>query len=168
MQEPSDYCEPFAEHLRELGLRPVLAGALAAQRYRGNVRFTTDVDFFVSNFGAVADALRGEGYEVRAMAEPGGEPYLLFVRGKGVKVDLLLASTEYHEEAMRRAVDNVLTIEDVIVQKLLAGRPRDRDDIDSIMATGPDLDADYIQRWTQVWEVEERWSEVRTRFGLDG
>lgn len=63
MQEPSDYSEPFADHLRQLGVRPVLAGALAAQRYRHNDRFTTDVDFFLSEFGEVADALRREGYE---------------------------------------------------------------------------------------------------------
>lgn len=84
-----------------------------------------------------------------------------------MRVDLLLASTDYHEEAMRRTVDSVLTVEDVIVQKLLAGRPRDRDDIDSIMSMGHDLETDYIERWAAMWEVEDCWAEVRTRFGLD-
>lgn len=120
----------------------------------------------VSEFGDVAEALRVEGYELREMAEPGGDPYLIFVRGKGVRVDLLLAATDYHEEAMRRATDDVLTVEDVIVQKLMAWRPRDRDDIDSIMSTGPTLDTAYIDRWAAEWEVADHWTDVRSRFGF--
>lgn len=165
MHEPSDYSGPFAERLRAMGLEPVLVGALAAATYRKSPRFTTDVDFMVREFADAAERFADEGYDIKSMSEPGGDPYLIFVRGKGVKVDLMLAETDYHRGAMERSVDGVLAIEDVIVSKLLAWRARDRDDIDSIMSTDPDLDDEYVHQWAEVWEVTDRWAEVRRRFG---
>ena len=52
----------------------------------------------------------------------------------------------------------MLTVEDVIVHKLLADRARDRDDIASILATGRSFDEDYVRRWAAVWGVGERWT----------
>lgn len=158
--EPSDYCDQFADDLRRLGLEPVLMGALAALRYRLHPRFTTDVDFLVPAFGDAVEHLTAEGYDIRPMAQPGDDPYLIFVRGRGVKVDLILAETDYHLEAHRRAVDGIITVEDVIIQKLLAWRPRDRDDVASILDVGHELDLAYIERWTAEWEVADRWAEV--------
>lgn len=161
MREPSDYSAEFRERLDALGLDPVLIGALAASRYREVQRHTTDVDFLALSIDGLADAMRAEGHEVRVMAEPGGEPYVVFIRGQGIKVDVLLAETDYQLEAHRRALDGVLTVEDVIVHKLLAWRARDRDDIDSILAVGHDLDEAYIEQWAGVWEVSENWSEAK-------
>ena len=143
----------------------MLIGALAASEYRQRPRFTTDVDFMLVEFGDVAERLAAEGYDIKEMAEPGGEPYLIFVRGKGVKVDLLRAETEYHRGALARARNGVLTVEDVIVNKLMAWRPRDQDDIDSIVSAGHDLDVAYIERWASEWDVADRWMEARRRGG---
>ncbi len=159
MPEPSDYWTDFARRLSELAAEPVLIGALAALMYRAEPRFTTDVDFLVRSLEGVADAFRADGYDIREMAEPGGEPYVMFIRGHGMRVDALLVETDYQEEAHRRAVDGVLTVEDVIVHKLIAWRARDRDDIDSILSTRPSLDHAYIERWTQEWQVADRWTE---------
>lgn len=161
MPEIEDSYVAFRDRLEGLGLEPVLIGALAAQRYRLAPRFTTDVDFLVRRMGGLVEALRADGYEVSVMAEPDGEPYVAFIRGPGVKVDVLVAETEYQEVALDRAVDGVLTVEDVIVHKLLAGRPRDRDDISSILATGRPIDEAYVLRWAEAWGVEERWAEMR-------
>jgi hypothetical protein len=136
----------------------VLIGALAAIRYRALTRTTTDVDFLVGSLAGVKEHFEGRGYDVRVMTEPGAdEPYVAFIRGRGVAVDALAAETAYQREAMTRAVDGVLSVEDVIVHKLLAWRPRDRDDIDSILAVGHQLDRDYIARWAAEWQVTERW-----------
>ncbi|CAN5485991.1 hypothetical protein BH20ACT2_BH20ACT2_14870 [soil metagenome] len=157
MREISAYSSEFRDRLAHLGLQPVLIGALAAIRYRLEPRETTDVDFLTLSLDGLAEAMRADGHDVRVMAEPGGEPYVVFIRGKGVAVDVLLAETEYQLEAHGRAVDGVLTVEDVIVHKLLAWRARDRDDVDSILAVGHDLDEAYIEQWAEVWEVSERW-----------
>lgn len=158
MLEPSDYWTEFRDEFDRLGHRPVLIGALAAVRYRAEARATTDVDFLVRSLAGVKEHFEARGYRVRAMTEPGAdEPYVVFIRGPGVAVDALVAETEYQRAAMARAVDGVLSVEDVIVHKLLAWRPRDRDDIDSILAVGHRLDRDYIARWAAEWQVTERW-----------
>ncbi|MFI0526979.1 MAG: hypothetical protein ACH37H_12760, partial [Ilumatobacteraceae bacterium] len=98
------------------------------------------------------------------MAEPGGEPYVVFIRGKGVAVDALLVETDYQAAAHRRAVNRLLTVEDVIVHKLIAWRAKDQDDIASILAAAPLLDAAYIQRWATEWQVSDRWAESKQRW----
>jgi hypothetical protein len=159
--EPSDYWSTFETRLAELGCRPVLIGALAAQEYRATPRFTSDVDFLVTSLDGVADVFRAAGYDVTTMADPGSPPYVIFIRGQGARVDALLAETAYQLEAHRRATDGVLTIEDVIVHKLIAWRAKDRDDVQSILSTRPTLDEAYIEHWAQEWEVSARWAEAR-------
>lgn len=162
-REPADSCAEFTELLDELGVTHVVAGALAALRYRAEPRFTTDVDFLVRPRAGLADALRARGYDVETMSEPGEEPYLLFVRGGGTRVDLIVAETAYQDEAMDRARDGYLAPEDVIVHKLIAWRPRDRDDVSSILSTGIALDVQYIERWAEAWGVADRWDQARRR-----
>ena len=164
MPAPADYSNEFAEYLRSLGREVALVGALAAIRYRAQERQTTDVDFLVGEIGNLKDRLEADGYEVRAMAEPGDpEPYLLFVRGNGVRVDVMAAQTRFQRAALERAIDGVITVEDVIVFKLLAWRPRDEDDVASILAAGHDLDEAYIETWAEEWGVSERWAEANSR-----
>jgi hypothetical protein len=64
-----------------------------------------------------------DGYDVRVESDEDGEPFALFIRGKGRRVDVLLAETEYQHEALDRATTDVITVEDVIIHKLrTAGR----------------------------------------------
>jgi hypothetical protein len=54
----------------------------------------------------------------------------------------------------------VLTVEDVLVHKLIAWRARDRDDVRSILWTGLVFDRDYVDHWATEWMVEDRWREA--------
>jgi hypothetical protein len=165
VQEPSDYWADFERRLADLGAQPILIGALAAQEYRSEPRLTTDVDFLVMSLDGIAEAFRADGYEVREMAEPGSQdPYVIFIRGRGARVDALLVETPYQSEAHRRSVNGLLTVEDVIVHKLIAWRGKDQDDIESILATKPVLDERYIERWVEEWQVERRWADAKRRW----
>lgn len=162
MHEPSDYWAEFAGRLRALGVEVALIGALAAMQYRDKPRATTDVDFLARDFDAtVIDAFRADGYDVRAMAEPGGDPYVFFLRGHSHRVDVLKAETPFQHSALDRAIDGVITAEDVLVFKLLAWRPRDQSDVRSILAAGHRLDVEYIAGWADEWEVADRWAEAQ-------
>lgn len=79
-----------------------------------------------------------------------------------------MAKTAFETEVIRRAVPveisgvavPVATPEDLIVYKLIADRPRDRDDIGAIRRTqaraGRELDRDYIERWARFRGVSDR------------
>lgn len=161
MREPSDSVAAAAEIFDAAGVEWALIGALAAQRYRTTPRMTTDADFLASSVVGLDDAFRAAGYDTRLIADPGDEPHLLVVRGHGDRIDVLAALVEYQQVALGRAVEHVLTVEDVIVHKLIAWRPRDRDDIASILDAGHDLDEAYIERWAAAWEVADRWEQAR-------
>ncbi len=159
---PSDYVDHFAERLRSIGGAPVVVGALAAIRYRDRPRFTTDADILVAPLDGISELFAADGYTVRTRVQPGESvPYIYFVRGNGQAVDVIVAETPYQDEAIRRAINGYLTVEDVIVHKLLAWRPRDQDDIRSIRIAGHDLDVAYVDRWAAEWEVTDRWAEAQ-------
>ena len=48
------------------------------------------------------------------------------------------------------------------VEPVLAWRTRDRDDVDSILAVGHELDEEYIEGWAREWQVLDRWREARS------
>jgi hypothetical protein len=146
--------------LAERGIDTVLIGAHAANRYRLEVRHTVDVDLLASTLKGAPEVLRSVGCTVREVSE-NGETYLLSARIDSTVIDVLLAETDYQRSAMARAVDGVLTVEDVIVHKLIAGRPRDIDDIRSILSTGRDVDESFILENARQWGVVDRWDDVR-------
>jgi hypothetical protein len=151
------------EHIALCLLRSLrsLIGALAALRYRATARLTTDADFLVERVPGIAEAFEAAGYEVTPAGDDHAEPDVLQVRGKGDRIDVLFASVEYQEVALRRAVDHVLSVEDVIVHKLIAWRTRDRDDIASVLEAGHDLEVGYIEEWAARWDVLDRWHQAR-------
>lgn len=161
MREPSDYSAEFAGRLASLGIEAALIGALAAIEYRADPRQTTDVDFLVDRLDGLVGSVTADGYDARTVSDPGGEIYAVFIQGLGAQVDVLRAETPYQLEALRRAIGGVITVEDVIVHKLLAWRARDRDDIRSILVAGHDLDEPYIAHWAGEWQVPDRWAEAR-------
>lgn len=148
-------------------------GALAANRYRAEPRLTLDADLLLADFGLGLDALEAAleqaGWTVLRV-DPEGELIRLRHAQWGV-ADLLVAGTDYQDEALSRArverVDDgheipVLTVEDVILHKLIASRFQDLADIESILASDPELDEAYIERWAEFWDVTATWRQLRT------
>lgn len=136
-------------------------GAMAALRYRQDPRLTTDLDLLVDPVDGLGEAFRAAGFDVREIADPGESPHLLLIRGNGMRVDLLVATVEYQRVALDRSVEGALSVEDIIIHKLIAWRPRDRDDIASILRAGHHLDEPFIDRWARDWEVMDRWDQAR-------
>ena len=157
--------------LQHMGIAWVLIGAHAANRYRGSARFTRDVDLLLANAGSsldeLRDALERAGWRVQ-QADINGELLRLQHAELG-PADLLVAGTDYQQLAIQRArhelVDGavhvpVLTIEDVLLHKLIAGRYQDLADIEAILATRPVLDRAYLSEWLAYWSLEADWLRV--------
>lgn len=88
-----------------------------------------------------------------------------------LQIDLLLADTAYHREALTRRVSltlesiqrtlYVLSCEDLILHKLIASRIIDRADaIALIRANHNQLDTEYLQRWVTALRLESEFADV--------
>jgi hypothetical protein len=145
--------------LEELHVPWTLIGAVAASYYRSKPRPTTDVDYLVAWDERLVPRLVDAGFDVRLL-EDQGEPHLIRARRNDGQIDLIIATTEYQQLAIDRARDHVLTVEDVLIHKLIAWRPRDQDDIGSILSTGISFDKAYVNHWAGEWGVEDRWHQA--------
>lgn len=158
---PLEWLESVTPILDRLGCRWVVAGAAAAAQYRIAPRYTTDLDLLVTWHPRIPTAFEEAGFAVRQIASPGEEPHLVIVTRDAERTDLIIAVVEYQALAIHRGeADRYLTAEDVIVHKLIAWRPRDRDDIASILAAGHRLDTAYISHWAAEWGVADRWEKA--------
>ncbi len=167
-----DAVRDLGEVLEALSIHWALFGAVAANRYRREVRLTGDVDLLLADHGeglAVLErSLAKAGWATRH-ATPDGSMLRLRHPRFGA-ADLVLAETEYQRVALERAraeadtaghLVRYLAPEDVILHKLIAGRPRDLDDIENILDAAPELDEGYLSGWVEAWEVVELWQRLR-------
>lgn len=157
--------------LDELEIHWALMGALAANRYRDTPRSTQDVDLLLEppreRIQALEQALARAGWDVRR-ADAAGE--LLRIRHPALGVaDLIIAGTAYQLDAIGRSHTEtiegsvrvpVLSVEDVIVHKLIAARAQDLADIEAILSAKPLLDVHYIVRWAEFWDRIELWRRI--------
>jgi len=158
-QSPSEWLASIAEVFDAVGVEWTIVGALAANRYRATPRFTTDLDTMAVYDPRLVGALESAGYDVTIIADDGEPPHLIRCHRGPVSIDILIPIVEYQRVALARASGHVLTVEDVIIHKLIAARPRDLDDVRSILEAAVALDLDYLDRWIQAWELGDRWSQ---------
>ena len=94
--------------------------------------------------------------------------FRLFQDGLGIDVDIFLAESDYQHELMRRRVQHTvagtpawfITVEDLILLKLIANRTRDRADIEDLLLASSELDEPYLRRWAVPLGIEAKLDEV--------
>lgn len=163
-------CE-MLEWLEAANWRACVIGGLAVQRW-GEPRLTQDVDLTV--LVALGEEARFvDGVLARFQARrPDARAFalayrVLLVRASvGVPVDLALGGTGFEAESIERSstweIEAGVTIrtcsaEDLLLHKLIAGRPRDLADVETIVARqGRRLDAARVRRLVAAFaEVKE-------------
>ena len=88
-----------------------------------------------------------------------------------LKIDILLAKSEYHRQALQRRITvplpdagfevAVLRCEDLIILKLLAGRIIDRVDVIELLKSNRDrLDYDYLSTWLTAEQLTSNFVEL--------
>jgi len=78
----------------------------------------------------------------------------------GIRVDFIFSYTPYETEAIKRArkikiIDqevNFTSPEDLIIHKIFAGRPRDIEDVRTVLLKNPDVDLQYIRGWLKEFD----------------
>lgn len=146
------------DFLKASGYRYAVIGGVALAEW-GFVRATHDVDIKVlvpdTAYPAARAAIR-TAFPERARPHLPENPLIVAVNIQGVIVDFLLALPGYEELIIERAVRRdlgdfaaqICSAEDLIIQKVVAGRGKDWLDVESLLIEQyGHLDEGYIENW---------------------
>src|ERR1051325_4235589 len=72
----------------------------------------------------------------------------------GIRIDIIFSRTDYEMQALERTVVRRVgatgvrfaSVEDLLVHKVIAGRPRDLEDASSLLLHNPSLDMAYVRQ----------------------
>jgi predicted nucleotidyltransferase len=160
--------EKIARGLNEKNIPYMVIGGQAVLLY-GEPRLTKDIDITLgigfeglALIKAVVSALKfkplvsdPEDFVKETMVFPVAE------EKSGIRIDFIFSFSPYEKQAIERAREIRLgrtkirfaSLEDVIIHKILAGRPRDIEDIESILLKNPGYDAPYINKWLSEFDT---------------
>ena len=79
----------------------------------------------------------------------------------GIRIDFIFSFSPYERQAIERAREVRLgrtpvrfgSLEDVVIHKVIAGRPRDIEDIKSILLKNTTYDVGYIEKWLKEFDT---------------
>ena len=87
----------------------------------------------------------------------------------GVRVDFVFGVSAYERQAIERARREPMgraqvcfaSVEDVLIHKIVAGRPRDLEDARIIVVKQQTIDTDYVRHWLRQFEasLDEKFCE---------
>ncbi len=157
----------IARELASAGLPYMIIGGQAVLLY-GSPRLTRDIDVTlgvsVDETKRVLKTAADMGLEIipkdiEAFVE---RTFVLPAKddATGIRVDLIFSFTPYEKQAIERARPILFddtpvmfaSLEDVMIHKIFAGRPRDLEDAVTILAKNPDFDRDYIRKWLKEFD----------------
>ena len=129
----------------------------------GEPRLTRDIDITLrlttDEFAAVLGAIDSAGLKVLVDSPEA------FVRdtwvlpcedvSSGIRVDLMFSFSAYEQQAIARSIaipmgstpERFAAVEDLVIHKLVAGRPRDIEDARIVLQKNTGLGRDYIRKW---------------------
>jgi hypothetical protein len=164
----ADFLDALSRALADLKVNWYLFGAQAALLY-GASRLTADVDVTLHlpsgvTTAALAESLNGRGFRVRSddpafIAQTRVVPVVH--EASGLPADLVIAGPGLEEAFLQRAITHqiegvsvpVAAPEDIVVMKVLAGRPKDFEDVVSILtALGKRFDINLTRTVLQQLE----------------
>ncbi|MGH9796495.1 MAG: nucleotidyl transferase AbiEii/AbiGii toxin family protein [Candidatus Acidiferrales bacterium] len=160
--------ERIAQGLDSRAIPYMVIGGQAVLAY-GEPRLTRDVDVTLGvgpeKLPAILEWARETGWQVlvqepqqfvaQTLVLPCQEPQ------SGIRVDLIFSLTPYERQAIERATTiqirsipvRFATVEDLIVLKMVAGRPRDLEDVRGILTRHKHLNVGYIRQWLAQMEA---------------
>jgi predicted nucleotidyltransferase len=159
--------EKIALALEERGISYMVIGGQAVLVY-GEPRLTQDIDVTLGagldRLGEILDLVKAQGWQVlvqqpedfvrRTMVLPCAD---LETR---LRIDLMFSHSEYERQALERVrrvpIGNTqvrfASLEDIVIHKIIAGRPRDLEDIRGILLKNPTCQVEYIRQWLQEFD----------------
>ena len=157
----------LARELKQASIPYMVIGGQAVLLY-GEPRLTRDIDVTLgigvdelARIKRVLPAMRlkvlvkkDQEFVKRTMVLPAID------RESDIRVDFIFSFSPYERQAIERARDvkigrtivTFASLEDVVIHKVISGRPRDLEDIRSILVKNPKYDSDYISGWLKEFD----------------
>jgi predicted nucleotidyltransferase len=90
----------------------------------------------------------------------------------GIRVDFIFSFTPYESQAIKRAKKVKIleydvcfaSVEDLIIHKVFAGRPRDIEDVRLVVLKNRNIDISYIERWLKEFDAASIQKNFLTTF----
>lgn len=175
--------EALQRLLEKFDNRGVIIGGIAVG-FLGRPRLTEDVDamFLLStqDISKFLEAAKNENIEPRIQNadEFARKNRVLLLRHSltETNIDVSLGIMPFEEEMVERGVVQstatlsvrLPTPEDLIIMKAVAHRPKDLEDIRTIIDKHPELDVDRIRKWTKsfadILELPSLWTDIEGMF----
>jgi len=157
----------IAAGLEGLAIPYMIIGGQAVLFY-GEPRFTKDIDITLGidtsrlhdlvallprlDLKTLVDEI--EDFTARTMVLPSMDP------ASGIRVDFIFSFSLYESQAIARAVTvmfddtpvRIAALEDLIIHKVIAGRPRDMEDVSTLLLKNPEYDRAYIHQWLKRFD----------------
>ncbi len=80
----------------------------------------------------------------------------------GIRIDFVFSLSQFERDAIRRGVTvacegvdvRFVSVEDLIIQKIVAGRPRDLADAKTVILKNAEFDRGLVRHWLQQFDQE--------------
>ncbi len=153
--------------------RWVVFGAVAANIYRAEERFTYDVDVLVTvNTEKLPTLIQIAARDGWTVTHNQSDWLLRLQHAHYGEVDIVRVEDDYQQQAMLRArayeleghTFHVLSPEDVIIHKMIADRAQDEADVLSIFYAEHPLDWDYLSQYIREWALQDRFHRIEQRY----
>lgn len=161
--------EQMALALDSRGIPYMLIGGQATLLY-GEPRLTRDIDVTLGigpeRWTEIVELAGASGWRPLGDKEFVERTLVLpcLESASGIRIDFIFSHSAYEQQAMERVrrvpVGSVqvcfASVEDLIIHKIVAGRPRDLEDVRSILLKKPEFDLPYIRRWLEEFDSSLR------------
>ncbi len=153
--------EKISLALDKVAIPYMVIGGQAVLLY-GEPRLTRDIDITLGTTLEKLDVVLGliENIGLKSLAEPETFTRKTMVLpcqdpSTSIRVDFIFSFSSYEQQALERvrtvemgnAKVRFASLEDLIIHKVIAGRPRDLEDVKSVLIKNPEVDFKYVRRW---------------------
>lgn len=175
---PTNLLKPLADLGRWLDAvhaQSVVVGGVAAS-FLGRPRFTQDIDALAilseSEWEAAIAAAATHGIEPRiedAVAFARRSRVLLLKhKESGIDIDVILGGLPFEHNAVAQGRTYLVggvnvrlpRVEDLLIMKAVAHRPRDMQDIESLLDAHPDVDVSSVRQWVSEFATATAMSDL--------
>jgi len=157
----------IAIQLKKGAIPYMVVGGQAVLLY-GEPRLTRDIDITlgigVNGLGKVKKIIKAIGLKILVEKEKEFVEQNMVLptldKKSGIRVDFIFSFSPYEKQAIERGKDiklgrtlvKFVSLEDLVIHKVIAGRARDLEDLKSILLKNPKYDLVYIEKWLEEFD----------------